>query len=964
MNAEQLFPYQQENETEMESIRRLADVLEVRFDEIVRSGSQGTSVGIQSRNVLLSRRTDSHTFFVQDSRFGSEGEFAPMDLPDDRYMKFAEGILKKLDIPDSEIAGSSVISEQTQAGEFNRQTGETKMEDVRQGKRYVLVNRQIEKLPVWSSRVLLGLMAKGRIGFLEAHWPEIPKVTVAEAHSLAQRVKEGWRAPERHGARVEDVQAGIIHSPAVGFVMDIYPVIRVIYAPTDETFSKRVVVYLDRFGRPVPTPRQFDLPPEKPPETRGEQGGGISDRLRTHFRALLLSNAKELEALKQNTFYEDLGCVGLQPQFNKLEAVVYINRHSGYGGDLCSTGSREYVRFYLSYDNGATWEDQGITSFNVWDLPFEGDRLEYAVSLDIHPSEKFCLTENLPLARAILSWNVPPPAKTPDYPPYWGKVVDAHVQIRSLQFPIWSQVLAEAKLELPGELKPLLDLDQPTALKVPALSVAELVDQYQGKAVPAHRFLSPHLHQWVANSEILPSITLNIDWAKVIEAWLATQQAVQFEELKCIGLDPNSDQLLGVIDLKLSSGYSGGLCTAGSLEYVAFWIDYGAGWSYAGTTSVNVHDITNIPPDGLQYAVNLPVNFDGHRNPCNQGVVTAKVRAILSWNTPPPPGNPDYIPTWGNRLHTLIHIQPGPVVEGHSPYLSSLGDIGESHINSSGLATGSTIHTGLPLSSSPFGGRVTIAGHIAFPTSGLKYRVMKKLHSAPVTAFAPLSFDPLTLLINTWNSGTGWSQSYVTVNPDINGYYPFEDYAWYHNVEGSIMGVWYTGAAEDGNTYDLRIDVDTDGNPAHDLHSNVVTALIDNKAPDVSLTINLGGGVQCGNFTPGSTFTGAYSAIDPHFGGFSFEIEPSGPPSYPSHNVLPVPPSGVSAFLGGAIAAPGVSGGSYTINTGYTAGPPPAGPMDPCGYALILHAYDRTNVNSGGGYNRSIASVGFCLSTP
>jgi len=52
---------------------------------------------------------------------------------------------------------------------------------------------------------------------------------------------------------------------------------------------------------------------------------------------------------------------------------------------------------------------------------------------------------------------------------------------------------------------------------------------------------------------------------------------------------------------------------------------------------------------------------------------------------------------------------------------------------------------------------------------------------------------------------------------------------------------------------------------------------------------------------------------------------------------------------------------TYTLDTGANPGPPPTGPMDACGYALILHVWDRTNVNSGGGNNHSQASVGFCL---
>lgn len=72
---------------------------------------------------------------------------------------------------------------------------------------------------------------------------------------------------------------------------------------------------------------------------------------------------KKAVKAKGNTTYEKIACVGFQPDFNRLEAVVYIKQSVGYGGDICSAGSKEYVRFFLSFDNGSTWDDQGITSF-------------------------------------------------------------------------------------------------------------------------------------------------------------------------------------------------------------------------------------------------------------------------------------------------------------------------------------------------------------------------------------------------------------------------------------------------------------------------------------------------------------------------------------------------------------------------------------------------------------------------
>ena len=91
------------------------------------------------------------------------------------------------------------------------------------GKRQVLVTRQLESLPVWSSSMLLGLNWDKSIGFLQLHWPEIPKEVVDRARKFEGIAQQGWKPPERPGAKVESVEAGIIHSPAIGFVMDFVP---------------------------------------------------------------------------------------------------------------------------------------------------------------------------------------------------------------------------------------------------------------------------------------------------------------------------------------------------------------------------------------------------------------------------------------------------------------------------------------------------------------------------------------------------------------------------------------------------------------------------------------------------------------------------------------------------------------------------------------------------------------------
>ena len=47
-------------------------------------------------------------------------------------------------------------------------------------------------------------------------------------------------------------------------------------------------------------------------------------------------------------------------------------------------------------------------------IRFPSDKaLEYAVTINLDPKEKFCTVENLPKVRGILSWNNPPPPNDP-----------------------------------------------------------------------------------------------------------------------------------------------------------------------------------------------------------------------------------------------------------------------------------------------------------------------------------------------------------------------------------------------------------------------------------------------------------------------------------------------------------------------------------------------------------------------
>ena len=69
--------------------------------------------------------------------------------------------------------------------------------------------------------------------------------------------------------------------------------------------------------------------------------------------------APKLEIV-QDTVFEEVTCLGFNPDTDVLEATVHVKLPTGYGGDLCRPGSTEWVRFYLSYDDGTTWEDVGL----------------------------------------------------------------------------------------------------------------------------------------------------------------------------------------------------------------------------------------------------------------------------------------------------------------------------------------------------------------------------------------------------------------------------------------------------------------------------------------------------------------------------------------------------------------------------------------------------------------------------
>lgn len=156
------------------------------------------------------------------------------------------------------------------------------------------------------------------------------------------------------------------------------------------------------------------------------------------LRELLISNPNYFSHLPEQSFrvvlnmsgdtdFESLGSVSYIPLLEQLYASIQLNRNWGYSLRLRHSSSREYVRFFLSLDGGATWHNEGLTAVTVGDDPDAKTRV-YLVTKRISLHEGSELAGYPPLVRAILSWNSPPPPDDPDWIPLWGNVLETRIR--------------------------------------------------------------------------------------------------------------------------------------------------------------------------------------------------------------------------------------------------------------------------------------------------------------------------------------------------------------------------------------------------------------------------------------------------------------------------------------------------------------------------------------------------------
>jgi len=245
------------DEEEIKNIREIAEsTFGIKFDKIIKSGSEFNVLAIKTENVLFSQRLDSRTYFIQDKRFSFNRELGFV-TNDKLLLDKCHAILAKLNISKSEIRKEKIVKEKVQEVEIDKSSNTLKEYEIREGQNFAKLYRQIDGYPVWSSNMMFSLTEERSIGFMQLHWPEIPLATIKETHRLDYKISHGFTLPEEKNSYVEKIEAGIIHSPAMGFFMDIYPTIRVIFKASQDG-GKKKVLYLDRHGKKVPTPRQIE----------------------------------------------------------------------------------------------------------------------------------------------------------------------------------------------------------------------------------------------------------------------------------------------------------------------------------------------------------------------------------------------------------------------------------------------------------------------------------------------------------------------------------------------------------------------------------------------------------------------------------------------------------------------------------------------------------------------------------
>jgi hypothetical protein len=694
---------------------------------------------------------------------------------------------------------------------------------------------------------------------------------------------------------------------------------------------------------------------------------GEVERERSHLHSLLATNPNYFGTLpdlgfpaeleKQgDTTYEALKCVSYSPERDRLEATVEIRRSFGYRGTLCSPGSHEHVRFYVSYDEGTSWVDAGVAGVSVHDLAggktCDGQTyppLSYVCGVPLQPRRDWCGRPVLPLVRAILSWELVPDPNRPDQRPIWGDVHECHIQVRPrrLIFPDLARVVDKIKLKLPPHLLQEVPSPLPDPGPLVPLTLAELSELHtkpaagtEALSVPAHRFALPHLsaiQQLPApalSSFVSPASAvkdLGIDLAEIAKILESSSGDTTYEELECLGLDNNVDQVVGTFRVKRPSGFSGGPCSAGSTEYVAYWADFGddCRFTYLGTAQVNTHYYDRLPDVGLCYADPLPVDLGQFRRSCDRPVI-GRLRAVLSWGVPPSTTDPNAVPHWGNRLDVRVQLRPGRPYDGTARF-TIVGGVAAASVDNAGgmtLAGAALAVNGTPLPADcPFAGVVTLHGPLDPALAGQLYRI--RVRNVTAGGSPQDLLDPF-FVVNSSAVGS-------SVTPGAGGWTPWP--TWVGNTTGKLGHFTPTG----NDLWEVQLEVSGLGvvDVRRAQMDNTLNAAIVAGDPDNGADLHLNTLGACRQ--PRGALSGRFVARDAHFWSWSISVHGGPGPS--------VPATPLTVAIGQFTQTP-ATGQPFSVDLSALA---------PCGYVVRLGVTDRAVVDSAGFGRTVYVERGVCL---
>jgi hypothetical protein len=682
-------------------------------------------------------------------------------------------------------------------------------------------------------------------------------------------------------------------------------------------------------------------------------------------RKLLLLSKFLPQQTASITYWEQLLCVGFNPDVSRLEAVVSVKQAFGYSGGLCSAGSHEFVRFFVDYHDGAGFQDAGVTNFKVADIPDPAPQtkhpLHYMVYLflndEAHRRFTNCDTAIIPTVRAVLSWNTVP-SPNPNDIPHFGNVVNADIQLKRKRIIIWADLIKELGIQEKLDILPHID----EQFKVPVIDkplppIEQYYRAYKSAGVEDHRAfftsIMPNIPEVAKLQAPEPAYDLEAvsklgikiaDLTKLILSPIFDNNKanVNYEEMTCVGLNTNTDTLGAVIKVKKSSGFSGNMCTVGSKEHVAFWADWnndGTFDEYLGTASVVVHDISNIPKDGLYYNVALPVDLTKRLRSCETPNII-RIRAVMSWQTLPSTSDPNALNYYGNRIDVRVQVRPGQLDGGKLGInLFDVNGVAISNIDQVAISTRGLAYSGasFPNAAYPFGGLIKLSGMLTNSgASGTTFYKVQFLDTSSGTwqdvmdkqKFQIIEGSVQTLHDQDPSTTGGW----LTYLPAVPA----------KAEKLSLLAFWDSGSRNGLHKLRVLFTKDPLFNPVNINYSSEVFIYLDNTGyavngapsstldPASTLDVIIAGG-DCKFYKKGDIISGQLKVLDKYFSGWSFSLQPAA-------HIVPLG-TPLSTFIAPAsrnvvsLADNGDNGTAFTINTQY---------LQSCGYTIRLSATDRS----------------------